>query len=287
MLPCCRRLGSRGLLTASSARCSSVSWQWLHSDQCNCRGMTASFRPSKPSSLSPTLPRQFYYSANTPISVSRELLVLADGYLLSALFVIPHILSFPGAFAPAGSDRFRSADGALDLYILAFRLFRVRSCVCLREKTNRWDTGIELVSFRPIYWNAAAIIGLVCALSWFVTTGQKLLPRLVADEVHFAPAASYATAVTVITSLLALIVLWRRRRSMLDLWVLVAIVATVAEQAVTAFLISGRFSLGFYVSRGFAVAVSTIVLTVLLSETVAVYCETCPSDAEAAARTRE
>jgi hypothetical protein len=32
----------------------------------------------------------------------RELLLLAGGYLFSALIVIPHALSYPGAFAPKG-----------------------------------------------------------------------------------------------------------------------------------------------------------------------------------------
>ena len=33
---------------------------------------------------------------------SRELLLLASGYLFAALIVIPHALSYPGAFAPKG-----------------------------------------------------------------------------------------------------------------------------------------------------------------------------------------
>ena len=33
---------------------------------------------------------------------SRALLILANGYLFSALIVIPHALTFPGAFAPKG-----------------------------------------------------------------------------------------------------------------------------------------------------------------------------------------
>jgi hypothetical protein len=33
---------------------------------------------------------------------TRALLVLASGYLFSALIVIPHALTFPGAFSPEG-----------------------------------------------------------------------------------------------------------------------------------------------------------------------------------------
>ena len=36
------------------------------------------------------------------VIASRALFVLANGYLFSALIVIPHALTFPGAFAPKG-----------------------------------------------------------------------------------------------------------------------------------------------------------------------------------------
>jgi hypothetical protein len=77
--------------------------------------------------------------------------------------------------------------------------------------------------------------------------------------------------VTFLTSFLALVLLWIRGRSVLDLWVTVAIAATLIEQGITAFLISNRFSLGFYVGASFSVIVSTIVLMTLLSEIVAIY----------------
>jgi len=202
---------------------------------------------------------------------SRELLVLADGYLLSALFVVPHILSFPGAFAPQGLivSGLQTTPWIYTFWHFGFSAFvLVYACV---KKGALWDVAVKPVAFRPIYWNVAAITALVCLLCWFATAEQKLLPRLSADEIHFAPAANYATAITLVTSLLALVLLWLRRKSMLDLWVLVAMVATVVEQTVVALLITSRFSLGYYVSRAFAVTVSTIVLIVLLSETVALY----------------
>jgi signal transduction histidine kinase len=201
---------------------------------------------------------------------SRDLLVLADGYLFSALLVIPHILSYPGALAPRGliSSGLQTTPWLYTFWHFGFSA-SVVLYACLKKGAQR-DTVIE-PTFRPVYWNVAAIAALVCALSWFATAGEKLLPRLVADDVRFLPAAHYATAVSMATSLLALVLLWLRRKTMLDLWVLVATVATVLEQTVVALFISSRFSVGFYVSRFFSVAVSTIVLIVLLSETVALY----------------
>jgi signal transduction histidine kinase len=70
---------------------------------------------------------------------------------------------------------------------------------------------------------------------------------------------------------LAFIVLWFRRRSVLDLWVAVAIFATVVEQTVACLFIVSRYSVGAYAVRTFSVIVSTIVLSAMLSEFVRVY----------------
>jgi len=40
--------------------------------------------------------------AHFSIYDSRALLALASGYLFTALIVIPHVLTFPGAFSPTG-----------------------------------------------------------------------------------------------------------------------------------------------------------------------------------------
>jgi signal transduction histidine kinase len=112
---------------------------------------------------------------------------------------------------------------------------------------------------------------LVCALTWVAVAGEKFLPRLVVDNVHFSPLANYLTAATLFTSLIALVVLKLRQKSILDLWLSVAMVATVAEQAIVSLFIASRFSVGFYSSRMFSVVVSTIVLIALLSETINLY----------------
>jgi len=66
-------------------------------------------------------------------------------------------------------------------------------------------------------------------------------------------------------------VLWLRRKSVLDMWLIVAVSALVAELGVTTFVITSRFSLGFYTQRIFSLAASTIVLSALLAEAVVLY----------------
>jgi signal transduction histidine kinase len=77
--------------------------------------------------------------------------------------------------------------------------------------------------------------------------------------------------VTFFVTLVALIVLSIRGRSLLDLWLAVVLVALVARLASTSFLISSRFSVGFYVSRLFSIVVATVVLLVLFSEMIHLY----------------
>jgi len=69
----------------------------------------------------------------------------------------------------------------------------------------------------------------------------------------------------------ALAVLWRRRKSVLDLWLIVAVSALVADLAMTIFGVQSRFSLGFYAQRVFSMIASTIVLSALLAEAMVLY----------------
>ena len=201
----------------------------------------------------------------------RGLLILADGYLFSGLIVIPHAFSYPGAFAPGGL--FVSGLQTTPwLYILWHFGFSAAAggYACFKDEPQK-KTVLRSNPSAVIFWNAAGVILMVCALTGIAISDERLLPRLVADQIHFAPMANYVTAITLATSLLAFALLWIRSRSVLDLWLLVAIFATVAEQTIVSLFITSRFSLGFYSSRVFSVVVSTIVLVALLSETVSIY----------------
>jgi signal transduction histidine kinase len=69
-------------------------------------------------------------------------------------------------------------------------------------------------------------------------------------------------------SVVVLLLMWTRRRSLLDLWVMVAICMLISEMTLVAVGMTGRFYLGWYVSRALAVGVSTVVLMALLSESM-------------------
>ena len=71
-------------------------------------------------------------------------------------------------------------------------------------------------------------------------------------------------------NIVTLALLWFRRRSVLDLWLMVMCCAWLVESTITAFL-SARFTVGFYASRIYAFVAVFSVLLILLSETLTLY----------------
>jgi PAS domain S-box-containing protein len=112
------------------------------------------------------------------------------------------------------------------------------------------------------------VLTLACGLTLLATAGNNYLPVLFADRVGFTPEARLAAATTMLLSVSAVAVLWLRRRSLLDQWLIIVALAALLEMALGAMFVSGRFSLGFYAGRLFSLLTSTIVLVVLLVETM-------------------
>lgn len=81
-------------------------------------------------------------SSHARIIGSHRLLALASGYLFSALMVLSHVLTFPGAFAP-WPPWCRTPDYRVALYLLAFGISRVRNCLCLPERREPHFTPIN------------------------------------------------------------------------------------------------------------------------------------------------
>ena len=202
---------------------------------------------------------------------SRALLVLASGYLFTALIVAPHVLSFPGAFSPTGllGAGLQSTGwfylfwhAALPITLLIYAFLKDEKST---EPVTRFSTPFS------VNWSVAIVVGLVCVLTWLATAEERFLPRLMIDGTHFAPVANYLVTFEALVCLMALAMLWRKQRSVLDQWLMVVALALISELVINGLFISARFTLGWYVSRLFSIGTSTIVLAVLLAETVRLY----------------
>src|SRR3974390_116434 len=196
---------------------------------------------------------------------SRGLLLLASGYLFSALMVVAHVLTFPGAFAPSGllGAGLSTTAWLFILWHLGLPVSVIGYAYLIDEKRT--------LPHSAIYWSVAFVIALACALTWVVTAHHDALPALFVDQIHIAPLGRHATSIAFLISVVALAVLWRRRKSVLDLWLIVAVSALVADLAMTIFGVQSRFSLGFYAQRVFSMVASTIVLSALLAEAMVLY----------------
>jgi signal transduction histidine kinase len=202
---------------------------------------------------------------------SRALLVLAIGFLYTALIVIPHALTFPGAFAPTGLLGAGLQTTAWLYYFWhAGAPVAVIAYVTLKDEENKADRP-EHSAAAVIGWSIALVISMVCALSWVAIEADTLLPRIMDGTVKAnRNVLLLIGAFTALLNTAALVLLWVRRRSVLDLWLIVMCCAWLAETVVTA-SVTGRFTFGYYASRLYAFVAVFSVLLVLLSETMSLY----------------
>ena len=195
--------------------------------------------------------------------------ILAAGYLFTALITIPHTLTFPGVFSEHGllSSGPQSAawlyiawHGALPLATIAFALSS------RREVADSEPLGAVTAS---IWLAVIAAVSAVCAVTLLVTAGHSWLPPLV-EAGRFTTTSRIAVGVLLLLPASALMMLVRRP-SVLDLWLMVVMFAWLCTITVGAFLSGGRFDIGWYVGLALDALMSTVVLLVLLHETIALY----------------
>jgi signal transduction histidine kinase len=201
------------------------------------------------------------------VSRSPPLLMLACGYLFSALIVIPHILTFPGAFAPLGAGP-QSAGWLYVFWHLGFPVAVIGYALLKNEKGLR--RMIQGSTRTTIGWSVMLVAGLVCAITWLVIAHSDLLPIIFIDERTYITQANFFSGFDVLMGIVALVLLWTRRVSVLDHWLMVSICAFLLEVAVVT-LLDARFNVGFYSSRAFSVISATVLLVVLLTEAIGLY----------------
>jgi signal transduction histidine kinase len=202
---------------------------------------------------------------------SRALLALANGFLFTALIVIPHALTFPDAFSTTGllGGGLQSTVWLYVFWHFGFPIALV--AYVLLKDTDRTNGVMRGSTQSGIATSVAIILILVCALAWVATAGDRFLPRVFPDTSRFSPLLSYVFAFNVAIGVLALALMWIRRRSVLDQWLMIAASALIMEQVFGGPLGSARFSLGFYAGRLFSLVTSIVVLVVLLTETTRLF----------------
>lgn len=193
----------------------------------------------------------------------RGLLLLACGYVFSALLAVAHALSFPGLFAPGGAIGAGPQTTAwlyffwhagFAAFILAYGL-----------------TGTGAPAGKHIVGALTLTAAAATAIVVLSTTFQALLPPIMRGN-QDAPGKLAVAVFTWLVGIAALAVLLRRRRrTVLDLWLMVVLCVWIADTALSAVLNHARFDLGWYAGRVCGLLANGFVLAVLLLETGSLY----------------
>jgi signal transduction histidine kinase len=202
----------------------------------------------------------------------RTLLVLASGYLFTSLIVIPWALTFPGLFAPTGllGPGLQTTAWLYTSWHIGSPLILIVAVV-LRDSDSEpgeWRSAIAAVGL-----SITVATAMVCGLTWIAIAGDRFLPAIVQPDgirLNQVLASSLSGLIMVLAGG-ALALLWFRRRSVLDLWLMVVCCAWLLETATATLFVGARFQLGWYAGRSFGIAATFVVLLVLLSETLVLY----------------
>jgi signal transduction histidine kinase len=209
--------------------------------------------------------------AQFSIQPQRALLALASGYIFSSSFAFLQTLAFPGAYAPAGL--IGDANTAAWMFVLWHTTFPT---AILAYALSKDVTGVATLPSRStmtsIVTTVVCVLAVIAGLTWIVTAKTEYLPSFYTTDVRlqtrFGNQVNFALWLWVATALAVLIF---RRRTILDLWLMVTLLAWMPNFLVAALSSSVRFSVGWYAARGFVLIASCMVLTGLLIETTFLY----------------
>ena len=200
------------------------------------------------------------------------ILVLACGYLFDGIMVAAHALTFPGLFAPTGwlwagpqstVWLYMMWHGGFALFVIAYAILQTRR-EALGKAEGQIDPDQAIPAIVAVLLGAGLLIGLV-------TLGKDFVPPLL---VNGAYTELYVFTVSTAwgLSFAAALLLWlRRERSALDLWLVVVMVAWLADIALGAGLNQQRWDLGFYAGRLYGLLAASFVVGMILLEQSGLY----------------
>jgi signal transduction histidine kinase len=204
---------------------------------------------------------------------SLGLLLAGNAYALTAFVLIPYTMTFPGIIGPepvlgsiqSAAFLYTTWHTGFCVYIFAYGL--------LKDINDPGKLFSRYGAPAAIFVSLALTASIVSLIAWFVTTYSYLLPQtLTSDGLGYMPAMLHIVGTSdVVSGVCALVVLWLRRRSALDLWLIVVVFLFVIDIPFTFYPVPVRYSIGWYFIRFTAFFSASILVAVLLHEVAALY----------------
>ena len=203
----------------------------------------------------------------------KALLVLASGYFYTAVIIISYALTFPGLFAPTGllGAGLQTSPWLYSFWHTGSPLW-VIAYVLVGEHDTK-SSASHRSAAAAIGASIVIVTAIVLGLTWVTIAGDQFLPRIaISDRANFDPGMSLLIGGSImVLDAVALALLWRRRHSVLNLWLIVMCCAWLVEAMISIPLNNARFNVSWYAGRVFGLIAAFIVLLVLLSEALALY----------------
>jgi signal transduction histidine kinase len=199
------------------------------------------------------------------------LLAVASAYVFSGLFAFIQTLAFPGAYSATGLLG-GGTDTAAWLFVLWHTTFLLGVIVyALSKDADGAVTPAGKSTTVVIAITVVCVLATTVGLTWIVIESAGYLPTLFTSVARQTLFASGLDVFLWLLSITALLLLFVHRRTLLDLWLIVILLAWWPNFVVAIFVPVVRFSLGWYASRCLTFAASSMLLFVLLAETTALY----------------
>lgn len=209
--------------------------------------------------------------AQAAVFRSRALTVLAAGYVFGSLLLVPHALTFPGAFAPGGL--LGAGTGTTAWLALVWRL-EFPIVIILYALFQSADTKAQQEVERPtprIFETNLAAFALAALVMIVAINGDDFLPTLFINrrDVYFSNLLIVNLS-TILLTIGAMAMLFLRRRSVLEMWLLVALSGWLIQSLLNLPL-HARFTLGWYGLFCMMMAANLIVMVALIGESNRLY----------------
>ena len=196
---------------------------------------------------------------------SRALGILVLGYLLTALIASVHLLTFPGLFAEQGvlGGNVQTTPWLHLAWHALFPLFVLGYAYT--------PAGASPLPPHFMRVGALLIVLFVSLLVLVSTSGAPWLPPLM-DGRRTLPLYHWLSSGVLALSIWVLWAIVRKQpRTVLDVWLAVAMAAWVFEVGLSCVLNGGMFDLGFYAGRLYGLAASLFVLGALAIDNIALH----------------
>src|SRR5690242_15325969 len=121
--------------------------------------------------------------AQFSVTRRRALLALASAYLFKTLILVPHALTFPGAFAPSGLLGAQLQTNAY-LFQSQHLVFLLGAVIYTHLGDQRAILGEQRSAALPIILSATVVVVAVVSVTWVVTHYGAHLPPMMADPIY-------------------------------------------------------------------------------------------------------